>query len=121
MEQQSLVSYKNIGFMELINNKIFITFELLCINGGDILNFEMQMYRNIPIRLINREYWTRNAKNYAINNTNQTVWIPNRHLLEDGTIKQDEDIDYVFRKIKNQLNNAGITQAIPGIKRKLTD
>lgn len=85
-----------------------------------MFNFEVQIYKGIPIRLINRKYGDRNAKRYTINNTNQNVWIPNKHLLEDGTLKQDENIDYVFRKAQNQLNIAGITWAIPGIKRSFT-
>lgn len=58
------------------------------------------------------------AKRFIINHTNQNVWIPNKHLKEDGTIKELEDIDYVFRKSIRQLELAGITQAIVGIKRR---
>lgn len=46
------------------------------------------------------------------------MWIPNKHLKEDGTIKETENIDYVFRKSVRQLELAGITQAIVGIKRR---
>lgn len=81
------------------------------------MNYELQIYKGIPIRLIKRNYSSYNAKRYTINNTNQNIWIPNRHLLNDGTIKSNEDIDYVFRKAQNQLNISGIIQAIPGIKR----
>lgn len=28
----------------------------------------------------------------------QNVWVPNKHLLEDGTLKENEDIDYVFQR-----------------------
>lgn len=52
-----------------------------------------------------------------INHTNQNVWIPNIHLHEDGTIKENENIDHIFRKAQGQLIIAGITQPIPGIKR----
>lgn len=84
------------------------------------LNFELQHYAGIPLRLINRRYQGYNAKRYTINETNQNIWIPNKHLNEDGTIKHEENIDYIFRKAKNQLNIAGITQAIPGIKKLQT-
>lgn len=84
-----------------------------------ILNTELQHYRGIPIRLIDRSsYNSMKAKRYTINNTNQNIWIPNKHLLEDGTIKENENIDYIFRKAYNQLTIAGITHAIPGIKRR---
>lgn len=83
-----------------------------------IVNFEIQNYKGIPLQLINRKYGNKNAKRFAINMTNQNVWIPNKHLEKDGTIRAGENIDYIFRKAQNQLRYAGITQAIPGIKRK---
>ena len=82
------------------------------------MNFNIQIYKTIPLKLIDRRYGSRRAKRYAINGTNQNVWIPNKHLLPDGTIKPGENIDYVFRSAINQLNIAGIDWAIPGIKRK---
>lgn len=85
------------------------------------MNTKVQIYKTIPLRLIVRKYGNRKAKRYIINGTNQNVWIPNKHLLEDGTIKPGEDIDYIFRSVSNQLNIAGITWAIPGIKRKLVE
>lgn len=82
------------------------------------MNFETQLYKGIPIKLISRNYEGMKAKRYTLNGTNQNVWIPNKHLAEDGTLLSNENIDYVFRKAQNQLNIAGITQAIVGIKRK---
>lgn len=80
---------------------------------------DTQIYKTIPLNLIVRkDYAYRKAKRYTINGTNQNVWIPNKHLLPDGMIKPGEDIDYVFRKAQNQLNIAGVTWAIPGIKRR---
>ena len=75
-------------------------------------------YKGIPLKLIKRNYSGMKAKRFTLNNTNQNVWIPNKHLTPDGIIKEGEDLDYVFRRAKNQLRLAGITQAIPGIKRK---
>ena len=72
------------------------------------MNYETQYYKGIPL----------NLKRFVINHTNQNVWIPNKHLKEDGTIKFMEDIDYVFRKSIRQLELAGITQPIIGIKRR---
>ncbi len=82
------------------------------------MNYEVQYYKTIPLQLINRRYGSRKAKRFTLNGTNQNVWIPNKHLERDGTIRQGEDIDYVFRKAQNQLRLAGITWAIPGIKRR---
>lgn len=82
------------------------------------INFDTQYYKGIPLNLINRKYGNRLAKRFVINNTNQNVWIPNKHLDSEGNIKYGENIDYIFRRSKRQLELAGITQAIIGIKRK---
>jgi hypothetical protein len=82
------------------------------------MNFNIQYYKGIPIKLVNRKYGSRNAKRYVINNTNQNVWIPNKHLANDGTLLAGQNIDYVFRKAQRKLELAGIVQAIPGIKRR---
>lgn len=81
-------------------------------------NTATQYYRGIPIALIVRkDYPYRAAKRYTINGTNQNVWIPNKHLAGDGTLLEGQDLDYVFRSRGRQLNIAGVTQAIPRIKR----
>lgn len=82
------------------------------------MNYKTQFYKGIPLVLIKRKYDNRAAKRFTINGTNQNVWIPNKHLDSEGNIKCGENIDYVFRKAKRQLELAGITQAIIGIKRK---
>jgi len=82
-------------------------------------NTSVQYYKGIPVELIIREdYGCYKAKRFKINGSNQNVWIPNCYLENDGTIKENVNIDFVFRKSVNQLNKAGITQAIIGIKRK---
>ncbi|MGF7145314.1 hypothetical protein HNQ56_003755 [Anaerotaenia torta] len=80
------------------------------------MNFNTQYYKCIPLKLINRKYGDRKAMRYTLNNTNQNVWIPLKHLDTEGNILPGSDIDYVFRKARRQLEIAGITQAIPGIK-----
>ena len=82
------------------------------------LNLGVQYYKGIPVQLIDRkDYPHKEAKRFTINGTNQNVWIPNKHLLENGTIRLGENLDYLFRKAVNQLTYAGITQAIPGVRR----
>lgn len=74
-------------------------------------NMDVQHYKGIPLRLICREtYLSNKAKRYAINETNQNVWIPNKHLEEDGTIKQGENLDYIFIKAAKmkKLKYAGV-------------
>ena len=82
------------------------------------MNFDTQYYKGIPLNIIDRKYGNRNAKRFTINHTNQNVWIPNKHLQEDGTIVPGENIDYVFRKAQRQLELSGIHMPIPGIKRR---
>lgn len=81
------------------------------------MNYAVQQYKGIALQLIARNYTGYKAKRYTLGGTNQNVWIPNKHLLEDGTIKEGEDMDYVFRKAQRQLELAGYTGPIPGIKR----
>ena len=80
------------------------------------MNMDLQYYKGIPFRLIARKYTNMNAKRFTINDTNQNIWIPNKHLEPNGTLKENENIDYVFRRAWRQLNIAGVKQAIPGIK-----
>lgn len=91
---------------------------MIFIGRENVINTDIQYYKGIPIRCIDRSYGNRKAKRFTINNTNQNVWIPNKHLCNDGTIKAGENIDYVFRKAKRQLEIAGIVWAIQGIKRR---
>ena len=72
------------------------------------MNYKEQYYRDIPLRLINRNYTGYKAKRYLINNTNQNVWIPNCYLLEDGTIKEGANLDFIFnsRQGKRKLELA---------------
>lgn len=60
-------------------------------------NLEVQYYRGLPLKLIYRkDYNTKNAKRFSINNTKQNIWIPNRFLEEDGTIKADSKLGFIF-------------------------
>jgi len=78
----------------------------------------IQFYKGIQLELINRNYKRYAAKRFTLGGTNQNVWIPNKHLNPDGSIKENENIDYVFRKAKRQLELAGYTGPIIGIKRR---
>lgn len=90
---------------------------------SETMNMKTQVYKDIRVRLIERSYKGVKAKRFLLlpfthtAMTNQNVWIPNKHLEQDGTIKPGEDIDYVFRKAQRQLKYAGYIGAIPGIKR----
>lgn len=75
------------------------------------MNTETQYYKGVPLRLIERnDYAYKKAKRFIINNTNQNVWIPNKHLLEDGTIRKNTNLDYIICKarIQNKLKYAGL-------------
>ncbi|MFB0831432.1 hypothetical protein ACEU2D_17745 [Brevibacillus laterosporus] len=77
-----------------------------------------QFYKGIKLQLIPRNYSGCSAKRYTLNGTNQNVWIPNKHLYEDGRLKENENIDYVFRKAQRQLELAGYTEPIQGVKKQ---
>lgn len=72
------------------------------------LNLEMQKYKGIPFRLINRAYGDMKAKRFTLNGSNQNVWIPNKHLLPDGTLRSGENIDYVFDQAPRQVQLANL-------------
>lgn len=72
------------------------------------MNYKTQYYKEIPLNLVNRKYANMKAKRYVINHTNQNVWIPNKHLTDDGTIKPTENLDYIFQRARRQLELAGI-------------
>ncbi|QQZ58940.1 hypothetical protein JI735_19625 [Paenibacillus sonchi] len=82
------------------------------------MNVAVQQYKGIELQLIKRNYTDYKAKRYTLGGTNQNVWIPNKHLEQDGTIRQGENLDYVFRKAQRQLELAGYNGPIPGIKRR---
>ncbi|MED1801338.1 hypothetical protein [Brevibacillus porteri] len=80
--------------------------------------YEPQYYKGIKLQLIRRNYTGYAAKRFTLNGTNQNVWIPCKHLHDDGRLKENEDIDYVFRKAQRQLELAGYTEPIQGIKKR---
>ncbi|QOY37076.1 hypothetical protein AWH56_005390 [Anaerobacillus isosaccharinicus] len=85
------------------------------------MNKLIQFYKGIRLELIKRNYKGYLAKRFTLNGTNQNVWIPNKHLEPNGALKEGENIDYVFRKAKRQLEIAGYSQAIVGIKKRSVD
>lgn len=72
------------------------------------MNYSFQYYKDIPLQQIKRNYKGLKARRFTLNGTNQNVWIPNKYLLEDGTIKENVDIDFVFRGCNRKFYLAGI-------------
>jgi len=72
------------------------------------LNLKVQYYKGIPLQVIQRAYKHAKAKRFTLNGTNQNVWIPNKHLEADGTLKVGENIDYIFKRSYNQLKLSGM-------------
>lgn len=64
------------------------------------LNLNEQEYKGVKIYLINRKYTNYNAMRYLLGsrNSGQNIWIPKCYLEEDGTLKPNINIDFVFRK-----------------------
>lgn len=71
-------------------------------------NFETQYYKGIPLKQIDRGYGAAKARRFTINGTNQNCWIPCKHLEVDGTLKPNQDIDYVIISSKHQFRIAGV-------------
>lgn len=111
-------------FISFVNTNTDFEIKVLSIkNDKPTLNFNPQFYKGIKFQLIERSYHKPSnseghAKRFTLNGTNQNVWIPNKYLDDSGTLKINENIDYVFRKSFRQLEIAGYTQGIPGIKRR---
>lgn len=68
------------------------------------------MYKNIPLKLITKRGYPNDAKalRYTLNDTNQNVWIPTKHVNQYGELKPDQNIDYLFKKSYRQLLLSGI-------------
>lgn len=78
------------------------------------INTAVQYYKDVPLRQIARsDYHVMKARRFTLNGTNQNVWIPNRYLEEDGTIKPLADIDFVFHRSKQKFYLAGISHLYP--------
>lgn len=77
----------------------------------DKYNTDVQMYKNVPLKLIvytESHFANLKAKRFTINGTNQNLWIPNVYLEPDGTIKTNANIDFIIYKSARQLELAGI-------------
>lgn len=64
-------------------------------------NTNVQYYKGIPIKLIvyTEKHFNRlKAKRFILGNSNQNIWIPNIYLTEDGTIKKNANIDFIFKQ-----------------------
>ena len=83
------------------------------------MNTDIQYYKDVPLRQIVRgDYHVMNARRFTLNNTNQNVWIPNRYLQEDGTLKPSINIDFVFRGCRQKFYLAGILRLYKPFKQK---
>ena len=76
-------------------------------------NTDVQFYKGIPVRLIvytEKHFARLNAKRFTLNHSSQNIWIPNCYLNNDGTIKADANIDFIFVQAYRQhkLQYAGI-------------
>ena len=80
---------------------------------SNTLNVQDQYYQGICLTLVWRvAYLHKKAKQYYINHTKQTLWIPNKHLLADGTIRDGENLDYVFLRKWKECAIAGVDLGI---------
>jgi len=59
----------------------------------------------IPLRCFRKEV---RASRFSINETNQNLWIPNKHLNQDGSIKEGQNLDYVIIGARSQIKCSGL-------------
>lgn len=65
-----------------------------------VMNLKKQEYKGVPLFLINRNYTGYNAMRFMLGSrtSGQNIWIPNCYLQEDGTLKTNINIDFIFKK-----------------------
>ena len=70
-------------------------------------NNNVQFYKNVPIKLIvytENHFKRLKAKRFMLGDIqyNQNIWIPNVYLEPDGTLKNNANIDFIFKKAYQQ-------------------
>lgn len=60
------------------------------------LNYKKQVYKGVSLRLEKQPY-KRDSWRYSIEDSDKSVVILKKFLLEDGTIKPGVDLDYLFK------------------------
>lgn len=76
-------------------------------------NREVQWFRNVPLKLIvytEKHFSVLKAKRFMIHGSTQNLWIPNKFLTENGTIRDPEKIAWIFsnKTTQHKLELAGI-------------
>jgi len=67
------------------------------------MNYNYQQYGYYVFKLIKRNYNGYKAKRFVFPCTNQNIWIPNIYLEKDGTLKENANIDFIFRKSTRKI------------------
>ncbi len=82
-----------------------------------------QFYKGIRIRLIPYhpiQYAKYKAKRFELGERKygQNVWIPNAYLMEDGTLKKNINIDFVFTRAirQNKFDYAHLDASVFGYR-----
>ena len=70
-------------------------------------NLGTQYYKGVPVTLIlytEAHFAVLNAKRFMLGDPryNQNVWIPNKYLEPDGTLKAGWNLDWLFQKAARQ-------------------
>lgn len=61
------------------------------------MNYQVQEYKEkYLLRLLKRDYIGYKAKRFKFLYTDANVWIPNSYLGDDGTIKPNANLDWIF-------------------------
>lgn len=72
------------------------------------LNLEKQSYKGIELTQCRRVYGNSKARRFRLYNSKHAIWIPCAYLFEDGTIRPNFRLEWLFDKPsnKNQLRLA---------------
>lgn len=83
-------------------------------------NKNVQFYKNIPVTLaeLSDEHHEKlQSKKFFIGNPKykQSIWIPKMYLDRDGTIRENVNIDYIFKLavLQHKFENTNLTALIP--------
>ena len=81
------------------------------------LNYGHQCHNGIPLKIVKGNYQNMDAKQFIVLGANVILWIPNKHLDVDGTVKESEKIQYIFNDVLDRLEKEGAIRKLVEFRR----
>jgi hypothetical protein len=66
------------------------------------MNLKKQLYKDVVLTQCNRKYGNSKARRFYLYTTKQAIWIPCIYLEDNGTLKENANIDWLFQKPNNK-------------------